>query len=265
MDALHAHVVVRERTRSHHRAGRGHLHLRRPGAAIPGRTGGTLRRAGRTRPHRTGRGGLQAGAGPGLLPHLVVRPPEGGRTRRAAGPRGTGRPEQGLLHHRRRRGGRDRVEAGEAVLQADRQADQAQGHLPRRRLPRHAAGGALHHRTARPQGPVRAAGAGRAQGTEHQHLPRAALRRRPRGVRPLGRRPDRAADPLRGPGDRRRRLPGAGAERRRLLPAAARLLPARPRDLRPVRRAARLRRGHLRLRPARNHLRVRQVRLLSRT
>ncbi len=36
---------------------------------------------------------------------------------------------------------------------------------------------------------------------------------------------------------------------RRLLPAAARVLPARPRDLRPVRRAARVGRGHLRLRP----------------
>ena len=33
-----------------------------------------------------------------------------------------GRPEPGLLHHRRRRGRRDRVEAGQAVLQADRQA-----------------------------------------------------------------------------------------------------------------------------------------------
>ena len=32
------------------------------------------------------------------------------------------RPEQGLLHHRRRRGGRDRLEAGQAVLQAHRQA-----------------------------------------------------------------------------------------------------------------------------------------------
>ena len=59
------------------------------------------------------------------------------------------------------------------------------------------------------------------------------------------------ADRERGPRHRRRGLPRAGAERRRLLPAAARLLPAGPRDLRRVRRAAGHRRGHLRLRPAR--------------
>ncbi len=44
--------------------------------------------------------------------------------------------------------------------------------------------------------------------------------------------------------------PRAGAERRRLLRAPGRLLPARARDLRPPRRAADLRRGDLRLRPA---------------
>lgn len=46
-----------------------------------------------------------------------------------------------------------------------------------------------------------------------------------------------------------------------LLPAAARVLPAGPRDLRPVRRAARLGRGHLCLRPPRHDVRLRQVRL----
>ena len=59
-----------------------------------------------------------------------------------------------------------------------------------------------------------------------------------------------------GPRHGRGGLPRAGAERRRLLPAAARLLPAGPRDLRPLRRPARLRRGHLRLRPARPHVRA---------
>ncbi len=84
------------------------------------------------------------------------------------------------------------------------------------------------------------------------------------GVRPLGRRPDRGTDRERGPRHRRRRLPRAGAERRRLLPAAARLLPAGPRDLRRVRRAAGLRRGHLRLRPAGPHVRLRALRLRAR-
>ena len=50
-------------------------------------------------------------------------------------------------------------------------------------------------------------------------------------------------DRVRGPRHRRRGLPRAGAELRRLLPAAARLLRAGPRDLRPVRRAPGLRRG----------------------
>ncbi len=56
----------------------------------------------------------------------------------------------------------------------------------------------------------------------------------------------RRGDRVRGPRHGRRGLPGAGAELGRLLPAPARLLPAGARDLRRVRRAARLRRGHLR-------------------
>ena len=85
-----------------------------------------------------------------------------------------------------------------------------------------------------------------------------------RGVRPLGGRPDRGGHRERGPGHGGRGLPGAGAERRRLLPAAARLLPAGPRDLRRVRRAAGLRRGDLRVRPARPHVRRGAVRLPAR-
>ena len=69
---------------------------------------------------------------------------------------------------------------------------------------------------------------------------------------------------LEGPEHGRRGLPRAGAELRRLLPAAARLLPAGARDLRPARRAAGLRRGHLRLRPARPLVRRRALRLPAR-
>ncbi len=89
-------------------------------------------------------------------------------------------------------------------------------------------------------------------------------RRRPRGVRPLGRRPDRGRDRERGPRHGGRRVPRAGAERRRLLPAASRLLPAGARDLRRVRRAAGLRRGDLRLRPPRPHVRRGALRLPAR-
>ena len=69
------------------------------------------------------------------------------------------RPQPGLLHHRRRRGRRVGLEAGQAVLQAHRQAQQAQGHLPRHGLPRHPAGRAVHHRHPAAEGDVRAAGA----------------------------------------------------------------------------------------------------------
>ena len=99
---------------------------------------------------------------------------------------------------------------------------------------------------------------------EHQLLPRSRARRRPRGLRPLGGRPDRRGHRVRGPRHRRRGVPRAGAELRWLLPAAARLLPAGPRDLRRVRRAAGHRRGHLRVRPARPHVRRRALRLPAR-
>ena len=69
------------------------------------------------------------------------------------------RPQPGLLHQRRRRGRRDRLEAGEELLQAHRQADEAQGDQPRDRLPRHHPGRAVDHRAAGAQGAVRAAGA----------------------------------------------------------------------------------------------------------
>ena len=90
-------------------------------------------------------------------------------------------------------------------------------------------------------------------------------RRRPGGVRPVGGRRDRAGDRDGGRRDRRRGVPGAGAELRRLLPAAARLLPAGARDLRPTRRAARLRRGDLRVRPARPLVRRRSATTTSPT
>ena len=178
-----------------------------------------------------------------------------------------GRPEQGLLHHRRRRGRGDRVEAGQAVLQADRQADEAQGHQPQHRLPRHPAGRAVDHRHPGRQEVLRAAGPRRVQGPEHQLLPRRGDHRRPGhgpgpgGVRPLVRRPGGEDDPGRGPGHRRRRVRRAGAELRRLLPAAARVLRSAARDLRHLRRAAGLRRGDLRVRPAGHDVRRRQVRL----
>ena len=91
------------------------------------------------------------------------------------------------------------------------------------------------------------------------------LTARRRGVRPLGGRPDRGGDPLRGRRHGGGRVPRAGAERGRLLPAAARVLPAGAGDLRPARRAAGVGRGDLRVRPARRVLRRARGTATSRT
>ena len=132
-----------------------------------------------------------------------------------------------------------------------RRAAADEGHQPLHRLPRHVHGGALHHRDPGPAHAVRTTRPGRDQGAEHELLPRRAVRRRRGRVRPLGGRRDRTCHRPGGPGHGGRGVPRAGAERGRLFPAAARLLRARPRDLRPPRRAAGLRRGDLRLRTPR--------------
>ena len=81
--------------------------------------------------------------------------------------------EPGLLHHQRLGGGRVGLEAGQAVLQADRRARPVQGDQPGHRLPRHVDGRAGRHRPGRRQAPVRTAAARRRAGAEHQLLPRA--------------------------------------------------------------------------------------------
>ena len=62
--------------------------------------------------------------------------------------------------------------------------------------------------------------------------------KRPGCVWAVGCQRNRGHHPGRRPGNHCRRVPGAGAERRRLLSAAAGLLPAGARNLRPVRRPA---------------------------
>ena len=106
---------------------------------------------------------------------------------------------------------------------------------------------------------VRAARPRRLPRPEHERLPLA-------GGRPVAvaRRGRARADPVRGARDRRRRDHGAGPERRRLLHPAGRLLPADPRDLRRVRRAADLRRGDLLLGSARRVVRRAALRLRAR-
>ena len=77
-------------------------------------------------------------------------------------------------------------------------------------------------------------------------------------------RDDPRADRVRGARDRLVRDPRAGPELRRLLRAAARLLPARARDLRRVRGPVHLRRGHLLVGAARDLVRRAALRLPAR-
>ncbi len=173
LDALHPALGVRHARGADDRARRRRLHLRRARQALPRRAGGPVRRPG---------SGTAAPSSPRRPPS---RPPSSRSSRSGPTPtraRSTWpstarrlrprRPQPGLLHHRRRRGRRDRVEAGQAVLQAHRQADQAQGDQPRDRLPRHPAGRAVDHRAARHEGAVRAAGALDVPGAQHELLPR---------------------------------------------------------------------------------------------
>ncbi len=192
----------------------------------------------------------------GVLPAVVLRPPAGHRAGRPPRRLGPGRPEQGLLHDRRRRGRRDGLEARQAVLQADRQAQEAQGDQPGDRVSRHPPGRALDHRHPGREGDVRAARPRRVQGartpTSTARPSTATTSRRSAAGRPTGSRRRSCSRAGHGRGG----VPRAGAELRWLLPAAARLLPAGPRDLRRARRAARLGRGDLRVRPARHDVRV---------
>ena len=147
------------------------------------------------------------------------------------------RPQPGLLHHRRLRGGRVGLEAGPLLLQADRQAGQAQGDLPAHRLPRHLDGRAVDHRPARPSRPTSSRWCPPASGCPTptstgpgRHAGPAAPRR---GVRAVGRRPDRARRSS-------SRVPDTVAavflepvqNSGGCFPPPARLLPAGPRDLR---------------------------------
>ena len=249
---------ARPRDPDHHPR-RGLLRLRRARQPLPRRPLRPLLRQRRPRPHRARRGGRPPGRRARLLHALELRPPAGDRAGGADRLAGARRPQPRLLHQRRLGGGRVGAEAGPQLPPHARQRPEAQGDRPRDRLPRHLAGGALGDRDHRAAQPVRAAHPGRLPRPQHQRLP---LARGPRAD--LGGRRDRGADRLRGPGDGRRGDPRAGPERRRLLRPARRLLPAGARDLRPPRRAADLRRGDLRLGPARPLLRLRTLRLPAR-
>ena len=110
----------------------------------------------------------------GVLPAVVLRPPEGHRARRAAGR--TTRPGDLNKVFFTTGGG----EAVETAWKLAKQYFKLTGKPTKYkvicrddRLPRHPAGRPVDHRPAGAQGAVRAAGPRRAQGAEHQLLPRA--------------------------------------------------------------------------------------------
>ena len=132
------------------------------------------------------------------------------------------RPHPSLPHLRRLGVGRVGLEARAPAPPRQGPAHPAQGDRAARRLPRLLARSALADRHPRCARAVRAAARRRAPRREHRRpqlldLPRDRQRLHPRGRR------DRAADPRRGPRQRRHGDRRARAERRRLPRAAARL------------------------------------------
>ena len=158
-------------------------------------------------------------------------------------------------------------EAVESALKLARQyhkltgkPEQDQGDRARDRLPRdepRRAVGDRHHRPAR----SRSSRSPRAAATSRTPTPTACRRGMTEAdfAEAIAERIEFEGPDTVGGGD-----PRAGPERRRLLHAARRLLPARARDLRRVRRAADLRRGDLRLGPPRRVVRRSALRLPAR-
>ncbi len=133
MDALHAALVLRRRrTCRSSCAARAPTSTTRQGKRYLDGLAGLFVSPARARAHRARRRRGRAGQGAGLPPAVVLRAPERDPARRADRRLRARRPQPGLLHQRRRRGRRDRVEAGQELLQAHRQADEAQGDQPAR-------------------------------------------------------------------------------------------------------------------------------------
>ena len=230
VDALHAprRLPGRRDPPVHQRHRRPSLRRARP--LVARRPGRLVRRAGRPRPGRPGRGRPAPGAAVGVLPDLVGRPPGGDRARHPARRPGAGRPEPRVLHDRRFRGRRVRLEAGARLLQGDRPTAAHQGGGAPSRLPRHHARRPGHHRCGVAAHPVPAARARGGPRRQHQPIPLRIRPRRDRGRRALQcgvRRGHRTGHPGRRARDRGRRVPRAPAEHRRMLHAAPGVL--RPR------------------------------------
>ena len=169
-----------------------------------------------------------------------------------------GRPQPRLLHLRRLGGGRVGDQARARLPPRTGNPPQDQVHhaarSPTTAPPWARCAATGHHRPAQRRSSRSCPAGSRSPNTNSYHWP---ADRDPLWAADA----DRGEDRVRGPRHGRRGDPRAAPERRRLHPAAGRLLPARARDLRPPRRAADLRRGDLRLGPARPLVRLRALRL----
>ena len=226
---------------------------------------GPVHRAGRARPAPARARGREAGGHARVLPDLVVRAPAGDRARDQA--RRSSRPATSTASSSRPADRRRSSRRGSSPRQYFRAIGQPQRYkvIARRTAYHGTTMGALAI-TGVPsfRAPFEPLTPGGVHVDEHQLVPPPAGEGRAR-VHDAHHRRDRGGDPLRRPRDRRRGDPRAGAERGRLPPAARGLLPAGARDLRPLRRAAHLRRGDLRVRPARHDVRRRSATTTSPT
>ena len=193
VDALQPHGHLRGPRGAGDRAGRGRLRLGPTRQEVPRWPLGAFHHPDRPRPHGVGRGRSQAGRDPRVLPAVDLRPPAGDRARRPGGRLSARRPQPCLLHYGRLRGGRVGLEAGAPVLPADRAAAAHQGDQPVHRVPRHVAWARCPSpafpELRTPFEPL-VPGAIKVPNTNFYRADMYARRRR--GVRPLGRRRDRA-------------------------------------------------------------------------
>ena len=244
LDALRPPVGAGGARRAHHRQGRGPPHLGLAGQEVHRRPLRPLRRQRRPRAQapRRGRRASRRRSSPSSRSGRTRIPP------RSSSPTGspTTRPATSTASSSPPAAARpSRPRSSSPSTTGSCRAGPTKHKVISRAIAYHGtpAGRPRDHRHPGDEGDVRAGHPRRLPGAEHQLLPRRrdGLRTAPsRGVRPVGGEPHRGDDPVRGPRDGRGGLPRAGAELGRMLPAAPRLLPAGARDLRPVRRAARL-------------------------
>ncbi len=131
---------------------------------LPRRPLGAVLRQRRPRSHRARRRRRAPGRGARLLHGVELRAPAGDRAGDPHRQSGAGRPEPGLLHLGRLRGGGVGDQARPHVPPAHGQPAQAQVHHPRDRLPRHHARRALGDRDPGTPRALRATGPRRAPG-----------------------------------------------------------------------------------------------------